>query len=112
MSPKAIYELSLVKGKVSASHSIAKRAAGDDILKVPDMMSPKGPSIKILEMPKIETPQIKMRKKRQDSNPLSTVMDMAAIPMTVFNDFQKIANSTQTQISKLIPGFGSIFALK
>lgn len=92
---------------VASSHSITKRAAGDDMPKLPDM--PKIP-MKLPEFPKFEIPQIKMRRKRQD-NP--TGFD----PMTLLNGFKQMANATQTQLSKMmpanfpnIPGIGSLFS--
>lgn len=85
---------------VASSHSISKRAAGDNIPKLPDM--PKIP-MKMPELPKIEIPQIKMRRKRQDNNP--TGFDS----MNIFNGFKQMANATQTELSKLAPP-GSLFS--
>lgn len=93
----------LVKRSVASSHSVMKRAAGDDP-KQPDM--PKLPDIKLPQMPKLEIPQIKMRRKRQDTSSPAP----PSIPMGILDDFKKIANSTQTQISKFIPGIGSLFS--
>lgn len=95
----------LVKRSVASSHSVMKRAAGDDP-KQPDMPMPKLPDIKLPQMPKLEIPQIKMRRKRQDTSSPA----LPSIPMGILDDFKKIANSTQTQISKFIPGIGSLFS--
>lgn len=81
-----------------SSHLVVKRQA-------PDLSTPKIP-IKLPEVPKVEKPQIKMRRKRQDanSNPFGSI-----IPSGIITDFKAFANSTQTQLSK-IPGIGSFFS--